>query len=79
MKAWKLGRGAFVDATRLTFNDLYSIVDGSVSVSISSKPALKSERESEFLMRGAKTNLDYTECRKLLSQQPFLRTPKFEV
>ena len=71
-------RGAFVDATRLTFSDLYSLVNGSVSVSIS-KPALKRERGSEFLMRGAKTKLDYAECRKLLSQQPFLRTPGFEV
>jgi len=70
--------GEFVDATRLTFNDLYTLASGSVTVSIS-KPALKREQGSEFLMRGAKTKIDYTECRKLLSQQPFLRTPGFEV
>jgi hypothetical protein len=70
--------GEFVDATKLAFGDLYSLASGSVTVSVS-KPALKRTQGSEFFMRGAKTKIDYTECRKLLSQQPFLRTPGFEV
>lgn len=69
---------SFVDATVITFQDLYRLSQGSVTTSIS-KPPLKRTRGSEFFLSSRKADIDFDECVKLLEQQPFLRTPGFEV
>jgi hypothetical protein len=69
----------FADSTKLTFEDLYALSQGSVTTPKLDEPFLKRPRGSEFLMSGRKADVDYEECAKLLMQQPFLRTPGFEV
>ncbi|MDG7023025.1 MAG: ATP-binding protein [Nitrososphaerota archaeon] len=71
--------GQFLDSTALTFEDLYALSQGSVSTSALSKPPLGRMGGSEFLMSGRKLDVSREECLRLLAQQPFLRTPGFEV